>query len=179
MDTQPHTEEEIAEIEARMYRVNQEDIKIQEEYKRYEFKPFGGWNYSYGTKVQAIGGGAFWLAMTAGGLAVDWREAAIVLGVCVYLQEQEDPNMGIGNSWVSNVQAGYLFYKWWARNNQRYLVKWSALFAAVNDSTMYLYDKTLDWELNINHKVHFTGFMEGIVTAFLLDKIFTRKQPLF
>ena len=157
------------------------DLEFFAGMKRFEFKPFGSWNYSYPTQLETVAGAAIWILMTAGGLAVDWREAAIVLGVCMYLQERDlyvGRTYGCGNSWVSNVQAGYLFYQWWARNNKRYIVKGPALWGIFGGLGVYLYDWSIDWEFHVAHRVHFTGFMEGIVTAFLLDKIFTRKQPL-
>ena len=150
----------------------------QEALKRLEFRPFGGWNYSYEHEYMRNISFSIWALVTAGSLAVDWREAAFVLSAALYGQETwKNDSWGSGASWVHNIQAGYCFYHYWGRNNPRFLVEAAALIEITAD----VMAKVEEWDTGTeiySHEAHIEGFTEGIMAGFLLDKIFTKKRPL-
>ena len=147
--------------------------------KRLEFKPFGGHNYSYDHEYMRNISFSIWALVTAGSLAVDWREAAIVLGAALYGQETwKSDSWGNGASWVHNIQAGYCFYHYWGRNNPRFLVEAAALTEIVADVLCKVQELDTGGEQMYSHEAHIEGFTEGIMAGFILDKIFTRKRPL-
>ena len=151
-----------------------------EEKKRLEFRPFGGWNYSYEYEYMRNISFSIWALVTAGSLAVDWREAAIVLSVALYGQEtwKNEGQWGSGASWVHNIQAGYCFYHYWGRNNPRFLVEAAALIEITADVMAKVEEWDTGGETIYSHYAHIEGFTIGIMAGFLLDKLFTKKKPL-
>ena len=152
------------------------------EVKRLEFKPFGGWNYSYDHAYMRNISFSIWALVTAGSLAVDWREAAFVLSAALYGQETwKNDSWGSGASWVHNIQAGYCFYHYWGRNNPRFLVEAAALTEIIADvmCAVQEWDEDLEeGEAIYSHYAHIEGFTIGIMAGFMLDKLFTKKKPL-
>ena len=152
---------------------------VESEEKRLEFIPFGGWNYSYDHEYMRNISFSIWALVTAGSLAVDWREAAIVLGASLYGQETlKAQSWGDGASWVHNIQAGYCFYHYWGRNNTRFLVEAAALVEITADVMAKVQEWDTGGEIRYSHYAHIEGFAIGMISGFILDKIFTRKQPL-
>ena len=99
------------------------EVSFQEQLRKLEFKPFGGYNYSYSNTFDRNASFIIWTFVTAGSYAVDWREASIVLGLSLWAQETiKKKEYSSGASWVHNVQAGYCLYHYWAKNNKKMLV---------------------------------------------------------
>ena len=143
-----------------------------------EFKPFGGWNYSYGEKYQKYSSFTIWAFVTAGSLAVDWREAAIILGGSLWAQEtiKNKGQWGSGASWVHNIQAGYCLYHYWFKNNKKMLVFLGVLAEAAGDIGAVIEEKM--YGTNYSHYAHGEGLVIGLISAFLLDQMFKTKRAL-
>ena len=147
------------------------------------FRPFDGWNYGYENRWENIASFTVWGLVTVGSLAVDWREALIVLGGSLWAQEkgnpltrkkvEEDGTMGGGASWVHNIQAGYCLYHYWEKKPAKILVELAVAAEGAADAQAYYMGGYAD-------DVHFEGLLEGVVAAWVLDKfVFKTKQPLF
>ena len=144
----------------------------------YGWKPFGedGWDYGYPEEWMRTSSFSIWALVTAGSFAVDWREAAVVLGGAVWAQEKRLPltldkeNEGKGASWVHNVQAGYCLYHYWVRGNKKMLVFLATLVELGADAVAW----SGVWG-KFDNAAHLEGLVEGFVVAFILDGINRRK----
>ena len=147
--------------------------------ERLAFRPFGGHNYSYPEEWMRTASFSVWALVTAGSLAVDWREAAIVLAVSLLAQEKGwpytfHPHPGAsGASWVHNVQAGYCAYHLFFRGNKKWLVFLATWYELGANAVAFsgVWGRFAD-------NAHLEGFVEGLASAFLLDKWFKKKRPL-
>ena len=150
-----------------------------EDERRLAFKPFGGWNYSYSEDYQRNCSFIIWAAVTAGSLAVDWREAALVLGGSLWAQETVKNSPGSnGASWVHNVQAGYLLYHVYFRNNRRLLPLLGVLAEAAGDVGAVVQEYVLKHDVHYGHYAHAEGLAVGLVAGWLLDRGFKKKVSL-
>ena len=151
------------------------EVKIKE----LEFRPFGGWNYSYDEAYMKYCSFTIWALVTAGSLAVDWREAAIVLGGSLWGQEtiKNKGQFGSGASWVHNIQAGYCLYHYAFKGNKKMLVFLGVLAEATGDIGAVI-EEQMKGEKMYAHDAHVEGVAIGLVAAFVLDKMFTKKQPV-
>ena len=151
-----------------------------EDERRLAFKPFGGWNYSYSEDYQRNCSFIIWAAVTAGSLAVDWREAALVLGGSLWAQEtiRAVDSWGNGASWVHNVQAGYLLYHVYFRNNRRLLPLLGVLAEAAGDVGAVLQEYVLQHAVNYSHYAHAEGLAVGLAAGWLLDRFIKKKISL-
>ena len=151
----------------------------EEDVERLAFKPFGGWNYSYSKDYQRNCSFIIWAAVTAGSLAVDWREAALVLGGSLWAQEtiRKTAREGNGASWVHNVQAGYLLYHVYFRNNRRLLPLLGVLAEAVGDVGAVVQEYVLEDE-EYGHYAHAEGLAVGLAAGWLLDRFIKKKISL-
>ena len=142
-----------------------------------KFRPFGGWNYSYGEDWERTASFSIWVAVTVGSLAVDWREAAIVLGGALWAQEtiqmKTRGQRSMGASWVHNVQAGYLFYHMFIKGNKRWLVWLPGLYEGAADlvSWSQIWGEYAD-------DAHGEGLVVGLISGYLLDQMFSKKRAL-
>jgi len=155
------------------------------QFTKIEFRPFNGWNYSYTESWERDASFSIWAFVTLGSLGVDWREAAIVLGGSMWAQETVKKNgwnafkksekvwNTMGASWVHNVQAGYLFYHMIFRRNKRWLVWLAALYEGAADAICF----SEIWGKYDNY-AHGEGLAFGLMSGFLLDFVFKKKQPL-
>ena len=151
----------------------------EEDVERLAFKPFGGWNYSYSKDYMRNCSFIFWAAVTAGSLAVDWREAALVLGGSLWAQETiHAKSWGSGASWVHNVQAGYLLYHVYFRNNRRLLPLLGVLAEAAGDVGAVLQEYVLQHDVNYSHYAHAEGLAVGLAAGWLLDRFIKKKISL-
>ena len=146
--------------------------------KRLEFKPFGGWNYSYEETYQRNISFSIWAAVTAGSLAIDWREALLVLGLALWGQEAwRNDKWGSGASWVHNIQAGYCAYHYFVKNNTRALVTVATLGEIYAD--IFCKVEELDSGVPMySHYAHIEGFTLGMASGFVLDQINHKKRAL-
>ena len=146
------------------------------------WRPFGGYNYGYPNRWENISSWTIWALVTVGSLAVDWREALIVLGGSLWANEKGHPltrkhvedggTLGSGASWVHNIQAGYCLYHWYY-DPAKILVE-LAVAAELSG------DLTAAYIGNYADDVHAEGVVEGIVAAWILDKfVFNNKRPAF
>ena len=144
-----------------------------------EWRPFGGWNYSYPEEWMRNTSWSIWASVTLGSLQVDWREAAIILGSALYCQENgifltmDSSEEGMGASWVHNIQAGYLWYHYFVKRNRKTLVAIGTWMEIAGDvgSVSQIFGKYHD-------HAHLDGATTGFLAAFLLDKLFRKKKPL-
>ena len=172
---------EEADYEKRYQKIRTGALAHEEVAKSLAFRPFGGWNYGYGELYQNLSSWTIWAFVTSGSFAVDWREAAIVLGASMWAQETiKNRSWGSGASWVHNIQAGYCFYHYWFRKNKRWPVFLGVLAEAAGDFGAVIEEVARGKELGTqySHKAHIEGFLEGMVAGFILDKIFTKKHAL-
>jgi len=177
--------------------------------EKYEFKPFGGHNYYYTFDVtynpvileiankynldpekMGLYAGrlnlATWAFFTAGGLAVDWREALVVLAAGIGLQEADFKynifdRWGYGSSYCWNVSGGYVGYHYFVKRNKRWLPFLAAWFTAFADLKPVFDEYVLKAGLHVSHYAHFLGYVHGFLMALALDKWgpFKKKRPLF
>ena len=172
-----HADDAARRAEMAQYRAKwqAEEASNKIKLKKLEFRPFGGYNYSYTHKWMRTASFTIWALVTLGSLAVDWREALAVLGGSLWAQEtiKNDP-LAMGASWVHNVQAGYCLYHYWMRNNRKLLVELAVAAEGAADLTSFFGpDRFDDW-------AHVEGLGEGLIAGFVLDKfVFKTKQPLF
>ena len=79
---------------------------------------------------------------------------------------------GGGASWVHNIQAGYCLYHWYY-DPAKILVE-LAVAAELSG------DLTAAYMGNYADDVHMEGVVEGLVSAWILDKfVFKNKRPAF
>ena len=137
------------------------------------FKPFGGHEYGYPLtpEINDTLGHIMWALQTAGTLGVDWREALLVLGVALGLQETvflpPPEDMSQGSSFVWNAQLGYLIVRMFRRFNGK-LPLWVKLvvgLGVVGDIWGYFHNVA-----------HGKGLAVGVAAAFFFD--FRQKRPL-
>ena len=141
-----------------------------------KFRPFGNYNYSYFDAWERNASFSIWAAVTVGSLAVDWREAAIVLGGSLWAQETIQLKRGfrqMGASWVHNIQAGYLFYHMFIKGNNRWLVWLPGLYEGAAD----LVALSGMWGTYDDY-AHGEGLVIGMISGFILDKMFSTKRAL-
>ena len=148
----------------------------EEDTERLAFKPFGGWNYSYPKEYMRNCSFIIWGAVTAGSLAVDWREAALVLGGSMWAQENRTDSWGNGASWVHNIQAGYLVYHVYFRGNKRWLPFLGVLAEAVGDTGAVLQEYVLKHDVSYSHYAHAEGLAIGLAAGWCLDRVFRKKM---
>ena len=152
-------------------------IKDDPNIDKIKFRPFGKYNYSYDEAWMRDASFSIWAAVTVGSLAVDWREAAIVLGGALWAQEtiqiEQRGLRSMGASWVHNVQAGYLFYHMFIKGNPRWLVWLPGLYEGAAD----LVAASGIWG-HFNDYAHGEGLVIGMISGFILDKVFKKKRAL-
>ena len=143
------------------------------------FKPFGGWEYGYPDypTIDNNLGHLMWALQTAGTLGVDWREALLVLGVGLGLQETgflSPPEiLSQGSSFVWNIQLGYLLIRMFRRFNGK-LPLWVKLVVGLGVAgDIWGYFRT---DVKINNVAHGKGLAVGVAAALLFD--FRKKRPL-
>ena len=150
--------------------------------EKHAWRPFGNYNYGYEERWENIASWTVWGAVTVGSLAVDWREALIVLGGSLWANEKGHPLVkpsneyhlrSSGASWVHNIQAGYCLYHYWEKKPAKIFVELAVAAEGAADATAVYMGGYAD-------NVHFEGLLEGVVAAWVLDKfVFKTKQPLF
>ena len=143
------------------------------------FKPFGGHEYGYPDypDLDSKRGHLMWAVITAGTLGVDWREALLVLGTGLGLQETvvlpPPENMSQGSSFVWNAQLGYLIVRMFRRFNGT-MPLWVKLVIGLGVAgDIWGYSRT---DVKINNVAHGQGLIVGVVSAYLFD--FRQKKPL-
>ena len=161
-----------AELEAEFG--HRQDYKDHIKGKKIEFKPFGGWNYSYPEEWMRNSSFLIWALVTLGSLAVDWREAAIILGGSLWAQEtiKNDGQWSSGASWVHNVQAGYCIYHWLYRGNKKFLV-WLGSVAEISGDIVAASEVWGEFA----DDAHVEGLIEGFAAGFVFDAMFKKKRP--
>ena len=142
------------------------------------FKPFGGWDYGYPDypPINDTLGHLMWALQTAGTLGVDWREALLVLGVALGLQEtvflSPPEDMSQGSSFVWNAQLGFLL--WRMLYGKVGLPPWVKLVVGLGVvGDIWGYFRT---DVKINNVAHGRGLAVGVAAALLFD--FRKKRPL-
>ena len=138
------------------------------------FKPFGGHEYGYPLtpEINDTLGHLMWALQTAGTLGVDWREALLVLGVALGLQETVFlPEAGQGSSFVWNAQLGYML--WRMLYGKVGLPPWVKLVGLGVAGDIWGYFRT---DVKINNLAHGKGLAVGVAAALLFD--FRKKRPL-
>ena len=148
--------------------------------------PFGGWNYGYKEDYQKISSWTIWALVTWGSFSESIPEAAALLGISMYAQENVDGSLfktlgGIewddtssGASWVHNIQAGYCFWHYFFRGKRTWplaLASWAEAagnFGAIAEELIE--DKRL-----YHHEAHANGAGLGMMAAALLEMARPRK----
>ena len=142
----------------------------------HSFKPFGRHEYSYPTNETLTPGGyALWFLQTLGSFAVDWREAGLILGGALCLQETvfyapQVPKEG--SSFVWNVQLGYCLLRA-AQGHVAPLVKVTAALGLLSDGWALVqtqFDRIDNW-------AHGKGLLVGVAGG-LLFNFGKKKKPL-
>ena len=152
----------------------------------YGWVPFGGWNYGYKENYQNISSWTIWALVTWGSFSESIPEAAALLGISMYAQEDVDGSLyqtiggmekdstSSGASWVHNIQAGYCWWHYFFRGKRTWplaLASWAETagnFGAIAEELME--DKPL-----YSHEAHANGAAVGMMAAALLEMARPRK----